>query len=192
MNRQTGATSPKLILSLLGLMFLVPLTLAWLMYTGAINFSPGGGVNRGELVDPPIAADVPEQFLAQGLAEHWVLAHTLPGICADACQDRLHGLRQIHKALGRDAVRVRLLLLANSELMVSDLPEMEKPDSGFTVLDSNTGKLSQQFESLGDRHGIFIIDPLGNIMMRYASETNSNDILIDMERLLQYQKTDPQ
>ena len=192
MNMQTGAISPKFTLSLLGLMFLIPLTLAWLMHNGVIDFTPGSGVNKGTLIDPPVAAQVPEDFARLGLDEHWVLAHFPGEYCDGACEERLYGLNQMLRALGRDAVRVRILLLSEPGETASELPLPEGSESVFTSINTDTIKLSQQFNSLGDTRGIFIIDPLGNIMMRYAPETTPDDMLSDMERLLQYQKTDPQ
>lgn len=191
-NRQTGAISPKLTLALLGIMFLVPLTVAWLMYSGVIDYRPGTSVNRGILVDPPVRAEVPESFAESGLAEHWVLTYIIPPDCNDACREQLHGLGQIHRALGRDAVRVRIMLVDNGSPEGEFRERIEAPGQGFHVISENSGALIRQLDSLGDRNGTFIIDPLGNIMMRYAGETDPNDILFDMERLLQYQKTDPQ
>jgi cytochrome oxidase Cu insertion factor (SCO1/SenC/PrrC family) len=192
MNKQAGALSPKLILILLSLMFLIPLTLAWLMYSGVIDYRPVSHVNKGMLIEPPVKADLPEKFRHPGLYQHWVLVYPLPSSCSDPCRQILFGLRQFHRALGRDGNRVALVLLAETRPDEQFLEEIEKLDPGFNVISDNTGKLSLQLKQLADGSGIFIIDPLGNIMMNYPPEPDPNDILADMERLLQYAKTDPQ
>lgn len=184
--------SPKLMLVILSLMFLIPLTIAWLMHSGLIDYSPVSGVNHGQLIDPPVAAELPPEYKEQGLDKLWVLAHFPSAYCEETCRERLYGLRQLHRALGRDAIRVRVVLFG--ELPDFDLTtsEFDLSEQDFTHIGTNAGKLSQQFTALGDKDGIFIIDPLSNIMMRYAPEMDPNDILVDMERLLKYQKTDPQ
>ena len=176
----------------LGLMFLVPLTAAWLMHSGVIDYKPGSGVNRGELVDPPVAAEVPEEYAEEGLDRIWVLGHFPPASCDVTCQERLYGLRQLHRALGRDSIRVRVVLFGEDLDRGSVTSHADLSEQDFSFIGPNTGKLALQFESLGDRDSIFIIDPLGNIMMRYSADTDPNEILPDMERLLKYQKTDSQ
>lgn len=192
MNRQAGALSPKSTMILLGVLFLIPLTLAWLMYSGAIDYRPVSRVNKGMLIEPPVEAQLPEQFELPELYQHWVLVYPLPSNCGDRCREILVGLRQLHRALGRDGGRVGLVLLAGARPDEEFLEEIEKLDPVFNVISENTGKLSQQLNELAGGAGVFIIDPLGNIMMHYPPEPDPNDILADMERLLQYAKTDPQ
>lgn len=190
MFKQSGAMSPRLTLIILGLMFFIPLSIAWMMYTGVIEFKPGTGVNKGRLIDPPVAAQLPDAFADLDLNERWVLVHPLPEYCDDSCQEFLVGLRQFHRALGRDSSRVALVLLAEDSQQASLADEAQKIYPEFIVIGENTGMLSQQFEELAGGAGVFVIDPLENIMMHYAPMTDANEILADMERLLRYAKTD--
>ncbi len=187
---QAGAMSPRLTLVVLGLMFFVPLTIAWLMYSGAIDYKPSSGVNHGELVEPPVPARLPEAYSSLGLIEHWSVVYPLPPECDDPCHELIIGLRQFHRALGRDAGRVRLVLLEGSMAAGSLAEEATKIYPEFNVISENTGMLLQQFSELADDGGIFVIDPLGNIMMNYPPRPDPNEILEDMERLLRYAKTD--
>ena len=189
MVNQKGAISPRAILVVLGLIFFVPLSIAWMMYAGIIDFRPGAGVNKGNLIQPPVAAQLPGTFAKLDLNERWILVHPLPRVCSESCLEVLVGLRQFHRALGRDSGRVGLVLLAGQENN-SVAEEAEKIYPEFNVISENTGMLSQQFEELADGDGVFIIDPLGNIMMHYPPDPDPNEILVDMERLLQYAKTD--
>ena len=46
--------SPRILLVIIAAMFLLPLLLAWFMYTGTIDYKPASTRNFGELVEPPL------------------------------------------------------------------------------------------------------------------------------------------
>lgn len=182
----------KAALVLLGLIFLVPLALAWLMYTGVIDFHPRETSNLGILVDPPVEARLPDGFGQDDLERHWVLVYPLPTECAQSCREDLAGIRQVRRALGRDAERLRIVAL--SGLVAADQHEetIEDIDPDALVVPDSSGMLSGQLKRIGDGTGAYLIDPLGNIMMHYPRGTNPDDIRRDLEHLLRYAKTDPQ
>jgi len=45
--------SPRLSLIIITALFVLPLLLAWFMYTGTIEYRPGSTRNLGQLVEPP-------------------------------------------------------------------------------------------------------------------------------------------
>jgi hypothetical protein len=49
--------SPRLALVVIAALFILPLLLAWLMYSGVIEFTPGTTRNHGQLVQPPVPLD---------------------------------------------------------------------------------------------------------------------------------------
>ena len=117
--------SPRLALLIIAAMFILPLAVAWMMYSGAIEYQPGTTRNLGQLVQPPVpiawendieilssdamrpgaGSDVP------GLNGHWVILHTVEDPCQAGCVDSVTALRQIHRASGRNQNRIRLALL---------------------------------------------------------------------------------
>ena len=188
MNTLTAKTT---LLVLAGL-FIVPLALALLMYSGVIDYLPKASTNRGTLIQPPVKADLPGEFDRLELIEHWMLVYPLPLVCGDRCYEDLIGLHQVQRALGRDANRLRTVLLTEKAPGDKFVTEVEAIDATLVVITDETGKLARQFEKLAGWRGVYMIDPLGHIMMHYTPGSDPNDIRLDVERLLRYTKTDPQ
>ncbi len=187
-----SAASAKGTLVGLTLLFLFPLVMAWLMYSGIIDYAPREMKNHGTLINPPVEARLSGLFEQGGLKGSWILVHALPAECGEPCRTDVVGLRQAHRALGRDGDRVRTVHLAPPRLDPDRLEEMTAIDpDAFTARDSS-GMLSAQLEDIEGASGTYLIDPLGNIMMHYDAGSDPNGIRLDLKRLLKYAKTDPQ
>lgn len=186
-----SSASAKATLLGLGILFLLPLVIAWLMYSGVIDYRPGETRNRGELVEPPVEAALSGEFDRQGLRGHWMLVYPVSLDCLDRCREELVGLRQVQRALGRDSERVRAALLATEDSQADILRLAREIDPGFVVLAGSADALRAQLSEIGGGRGTYVVDPLGNIMMHYHPGTDPDDIRHDLERLLKYGKTDP-
>jgi len=206
--------SPRLSLLIIAAMFLFPLLLAWLMYSGALDFKPTSTRNLGTLVDPPLPIDwavtvmqTGEARLEGGLeqgtgvfSEHWVILHPVPADCDNSCLKKVAGLRQVHRASGRQQMRIRLALLldesspavqAQSLLAIYPQFHLIKDPSG--LLWEALGGIQQNLSGqAGPAKGVYLIDPLGNIMMYYSAGSDPNDIKQDLKRLLTWSKLDKQ
>jgi cytochrome oxidase Cu insertion factor (SCO1/SenC/PrrC family) len=167
-------------LMLVGLfaMVLVPLLAAFLLYESSRSSAPWGTTNRGTLMKPIVSvADL--GLTANGSAAslnasgNWWLVTVADGTCADDCQHALHQLRQLHVLLGRDASRVKRALVE----LGATLPE---------------ASLLQAYPELGGYvgpvralpAGIYIIDPLGNVVLRYSYADAGKPVLEDLRQLL--------
>lgn len=187
----SAASSRAALLSLVSL-FVLPLVIAWLMYTGVIDYRPEETRNRGELVQPPVPAALPEDLDRRGLSGHWMLVYPLSLECSERCREALIGLRQVQRALGRDGNRVRTVVLANQDAPAAELQSIAEIHPGVAVVTDHTAALLAQLHEIGEGRGTFVVDPLGNIMMHYRSGADPNHVKQDLERLLRYGKTDPQ
>lgn len=206
--------SPRLTLLIIAAMFLLPLTLAWLMYSGSVQFEPGEGKNLGELVEPPVPIDWHEVRLVENgqgenssltdagdiLNEHWVVLFPISGECENSCRSTVSSLRQIHLAAGRHRSRMRVALLlgeSNSGETESLLRAVYEP---FTLIRAPSGELWNSLAEIAPEpsgpsssgYGTYLIDPLGNIMMRYAADADPNHIKQDLKRLFTWSKLDEQ
>jgi len=193
--------SPRVALVVIASIFILPLILAWLMFTGVIDYRPDSTRNRGSLVQPPVpvswvgvfetgaAADPAETF-----GEHWLILHAVPEPCDAACLDAITGLRQVHLASGRDRHRVRLALLHRGEnparlrQLYDEFHLLEDPAGGlWRTLTSVAGQARPAQAAPG---ATYLVDPLGNIMMFYAPGFDPNDLKTDLNRLLTWSKQD--
>jgi len=193
----SARTKNRAYLLLLIALFVIPLTAAWLL-TG--RWQPGATVNHGELLEPvrPITALWLQQTNGQELDAHylqgrWTLAY-LTKDCAQRCRDALYAMRQVRLALGKDLERAQTLLMITepSTEMLRGWLQREHSATTVGLVDSATRDVFlQAFPSaaaLGE--WIYLIDPLGNLLMRYSakqtSPIESKGILEDLKRLFKY------
>ena len=164
---------------LVALLFVLPLLLAVSLFVA--DWRPGGSVNRGQLIIPPMdAAGVELEALTGGgmhrFADRWTLLHTVEGTCDTSCLRRLYDTRQVRLAVGRDIDRVQRYLLVTDAHALADVDQAQHPD--LVVLRAPSEDV------LSAEVGVRIVDPLGNIMMRYDPAQPADDMLKDLKRLL--------
>jgi hypothetical protein len=98
----------------------------------------------------------------------------------------VHG-RQSRLALNNEMTRVQRVFLATGNCCASDYLMAEHP--GLIVLDASSpdaAKLLAQFPE-ARAQSLFIVDPLGNLMMRHdagAASQTSKGLLTDLKKLL--------
>ncbi|RMF99088.1 MAG: cytochrome oxidase assembly protein [Gammaproteobacteria bacterium] len=176
----------RLQLLLVAAVFLGPLALAFAMYYGGL-WQPAGRVEHGRLILPPLP--LPEA-VARGEAGgpafvgHWTLLLVAPGECPPPCRDALHASRQTRRALGRDMDRVHRLWLVTGGTLDRAWLEREHPE--LITLDAATPAGSELLQMIGEvRPGeLLLIDPHGNLMMRFAPGLGMRDLHSDLKRLL--------
>lgn len=156
---------------------------------------PDGRRNFGELIDPqrplPILAtqaldgQVSELTALKG---QWLLLSVAGGACDMHCEKNLYFQRQLREALGKERDRVDRVWLVNDDAAI---PEALRPAlASSTVLRVAPAALAQWLEPApGQRlqDHLYLVDPLGNWMMRFPSDLEPADAAKakrDLERLL--------
>lgn len=187
----------RVFLILLIALFIAPLLGAWLLVG---HWRPGSTSNHGELLNParPIAHLRVQQPNGDPLDERylqdrWTLIYINPvSGCDSHCQDSLYKIRQLRLALGKDRGRVQRLF------MMADMPttnllgwlSKEHGDMPVGIADAPTLQfLNRAFsESALSEDWFYLVDPLGNLVMRYRTQSNPRDILDDLEHLLKFSR----
>lgn len=164
------------------LMFFAPLGVAFLLYYGNA-WRPGGRVNHGELIQPPRPlpdAGLPAPY---SLQHKWTLLYVQLGSCDELCLKRLYDTRQVRTALDRDMDRVQRILIA--EPGCCDMQALRKVHPDLISV-SRGAALEPLLDLLPspDSHRVYLVDPLGNLMMFYAAGSEAKGMLEDMKRLL--------
>jgi hypothetical protein len=180
-------------LALLAALFLLPLALAFLTYYGT-GWRPLGSVNHGQLISP--ARPLPETQLPQVLPggatapgrlfhERWSLVYIGAGSCTQACREALYVMRQTRLSLNNDMTRVTRVFLATADCCARAFLEHEH--AGVVVVDA-AGPAAQgllaQFPPADREHTLYVVDPLGNLMMSYDARANPRGLLEDLKKLL--------
>lgn len=187
-------------LAALAALFFLPLVASSWLYYGT-GWRPAGRVNRGELIQPPrplprvelpriaLGGDTagtpasPHPTLFRGT---WTLVYIGDGSCDPSCREALYVMRQTLLALGPDVTRLARVFLVTGNCCAKDYLAHEQ--AGMTVLDATgtaSAPLLNRFPPGNRAHSLFIVDPLGNLMMRYDVHRDPRGLLVDLKRLLE-------
>jgi hypothetical protein len=171
--------------ALLAALFLIPLVAAFWMYYGAL-WRPAQRTNHGELILPARTLPRASAAYPSGTFTHeWSLVYVGAAACDDSCSNALYVMRQTHLGLDNDMQRVQRVFVAIGTLPVPDSIKEEHP--GLMVIDASGRdgeKLVRQFPEPNRTHAIFIVDPLGNLMLQFDTRTNPKGLRDDLTRLL--------
>lgn len=199
MNASAGNLRARNLRMLAGLaaLFFVPLLASFWLYYGT-SWRPAGHVNHGELISP--ARPLPDVTLAspgkpdlKGLSASssalfqgkWTLVYVGDGRCDSSCRQSLYVMRQTQLALGTEMTRVTRVLLASDHCCASEY--LAREQAGVAVFDaggSQGARLLSEFPLTDRPNSLFVVDPLGNLMMRYDVRHSPGGLLIDLKKLL--------
>jgi hypothetical protein len=174
-------------LRLLALLFLAPLLLAFWLYYG-LGWRPAGSTNHGELISPPVelVALAPPGSAAAGVfPDRWSLVYVGDGRCDDACRGALLQMQQVYLSLGRLATRVQQVFLVNGNCC--DRPYLEHEHSLLRLIDASAPAEAPLLDAFGHtaiESSVFVVDPLGNLMLRYDTHAGPRGLRQDLQRLL--------
>jgi len=151
-----------------------------------------GAVNYGILIQPAFPVQVHD--LKQGdkpaarentLAKKWTMLYIQPSDCDKACLARLQLIKRVRLLMNEQMRRVRTVLVANkavSELVSAN----ENPDLVLTHVDMALSAFLKQYPKL-DKTPVYLLDPLGNLMMYYPQENpDIKKMIKDLLKLLKY------
>jgi cytochrome oxidase Cu insertion factor (SCO1/SenC/PrrC family) len=184
---------------LLGLaaLFFVPLAVAFWMYYGPSGWRPAGDTSKGDLVEParPLATiALPTadggQTSAEFLRGKWSMVYVGDGLCDERCRKALYLTRQSRIALNKDMDRVQRVFLVTGRCCDRGFLAQEHPDLVVArVDDAASAALLEPFPTYGgvplaDAGRIYLVDPLGNLMMSYAPGAPDKALLTDVKKLL--------
>lgn len=186
------------VLILLVIVFVGPLLFAWVTLKRAEQ-SSFKTTNHGMLINPPISISSIEfvdltdnsKLSIDSLKGKWQLIYLGPNRCNEQCHNSLYNLKQIHTALNKQAVRVNKLFITVPDCKINECdkyisehyPEFDR----LQIDEQNFAKLFGKVSNSNDRAmlgEIYIIDPMGNLMMQYSADTQAKGILSDLKRLL--------
>ncbi len=163
--------TPRMKLVLLASLFALPIVASVVAY---VFFPPAPTGNYGELLLPP--APAPTQLIA--MRERWILVAWDRAPCEGECLPKITAMRQVRLALGRNASRVdRVLMLGRSD----GRPPLPGGFDGMLVI--GAGGVPHG-GVIGDAAHIYLVDPNGNVMMRWPAQPEMKRMLKDLERLL--------
>lgn len=169
-----------------------PLIASYVTYYGGFAEHLGRD-NYGEILDPrqhpmpQLAASTPDGKPA-GLDAYkgkWLMVRSGPADCNDACRKQLFAMRQIRLMQGKEMDRVERVWLVTDQAPL-DIALMKEYD-GMRILRVDAQALGKWLPagqgSLPADH-IYMVDPLGNLMMRFPKDPDPMKVKKDIGKLL--------
>jgi len=202
-SRQRGFLSSRQAIVLLALIFVAPAFVAWVMHhSGTEGWRPGGTTNRGVLVHPARPLELPADMrvgdrpVMEYLQGMWTLVYIGDVDCDAVCNGNLYKMRQVRLAQNENMKRVQRLYLATGETLPETLTmllEKDYPDMDVARVSGKQAAVLAPFFRIDDvpmqgSERVYIIDPLGNLMMYYPPDADARGMLKDLERLLKYSR----
>lgn len=202
----------KLKLAFLLLITIVPITLASFAFRSAMNSGGFGTVNHGELISPPMDITALDMRNAEGELifrtfeeevegvdsddyepRPWLMVYATTGDCDESCRDRVYMLQQLHIALGKDIQRVRryYLYAGPDDIDQPTRQYFRQNHESMGLAFGDAGVIRASLEAAGidprlDESMVFLVDPVGNVMMYYLDSHSPEEIKDDLENLLDY------
>ncbi len=177
-NEKNGAPEgwrrARVRLALLAAFFALPVAASWLIWW--LDLAPGTSGNYGTLLAPRPAA-LPA---AGELKGKWVLVQFDGGACDAGCERKLYFMRQVRRAQGREMPRVARLWLVTDA--AAPRAELLAAIEGTVVAPAPVGTGFPAERSVTDH--IYLVDPLGNLMMRFPRDPDPTRVIKDLQRLL--------
>ncbi|HPE60492.1 MAG TPA: hypothetical protein PLB10_09145 [Thiolinea sp.] len=178
-------------------MFFIPLgiSMAW-YYSLPADYKPGSSTNNGTLISPVYTLQDFSQpqlkgpaFAARDMERIWTIVHLLDGACDEACSKRLYDTRQLRIALAEDMDRVQRVLVAATPQVAEQNARMWESHPDLHVLIGSSGGLGEQVRATATRNhyppgSIYLVDPLGNLMMQFGPAIPAKQVMKDIEKLL--------
>ena len=178
--------------------FAVPLILATI-YLQVVRMSGGqvGDTSRGQLIKPAVPltefslqTPADEEFNLESLYGIWTLLYMPEGECLDACKISLYNMRQVRLALNQRMDRVQRVVLTDSPDQLDDALLAEH--LGLIVASGSAEEqalLRNQVRAAESEMepatgAIYMLDPFGNVMLRFSADLPPESMLKDIKHLL--------
>jgi cytochrome oxidase Cu insertion factor (SCO1/SenC/PrrC family) len=162
-------------------------------YAAYYFWQPGAQVNYGELIEPKPLPDAPltlldgRAFRLSELKGQWVLLAAGASACDERCRERLVYMRQVRLAQGRESGRIERVWVVTDD-GTPDAALLAQHDGLRVARDRQGATMGALPASSSSQNHIYVIDPLGNLMMRFPADADPRRMLKDVSRLLRHSK----
>jgi cytochrome oxidase Cu insertion factor (SCO1/SenC/PrrC family) len=180
-------------LLLLAVVCATPIAISYFMYY--VVKPAGGSTNYGTLIEPQ--RPIPDSLVVTGedgkplklasLRGRWLMISVDSSACDKACATKLYFMRQIRATQGPERERVVEVWLRTDAAPVADVIQHAYPRTDMLIADPAQVAAWLPADT-GTRitDHIFLVDPNGNLMMRFPKDANPSKIKNDLTKLLKW------
>lgn len=178
------------------LLVLVALFFGSLLLAGGLRLSgwrPTGLRNHGELLQPPVDLRAQTPRLRDGrdyrwnpVARTWRIALAPPPACGRECGQALRDVTLVLQLLGRHAARVEVLWLCADTRCALPADAPRPPNLQLLQADAALRQHLPRVDARAPDVGLplYVIDPNGFAILRYAAGSDPGDLRSDLAKLL--------
>ncbi|MES2105236.1 MAG: cytochrome C oxidase subunit I [Pseudomonadota bacterium] len=190
MEKSVNKSSGRWKLFLIIAVCAAPLVFSYLAY---YVIKPEGRTNYGAILDPRqypmpklgstlLGGEAKELDAYKG---KWIMLQVDSGDCADACKKKLYDMRQLRLIQGKEMDRIERVWMITDDKPIDTV--LIREYDGTRMLQARPELLkawlpAEPGTSISDH--IYMIDPLGNLMMRFPKDADPNKIKKDIIKLL--------
>ena len=167
-------------------LLLAPVVISYTLYFS--DYRPGT-VNYGELIEMEGFEGIGKNqldntiFRPRNFHGRWTMISVDSGICNEVCEQKLYKMRQVRLVQNKEMKRVDRLWLIDDDVVPN--VELTKEYEGTLFVKTNDSALLDAIPPKeSQRKHIYMVDPLGNLIMRYPEELNPTKMGKDIKRLL--------
>lgn len=178
------------VLVILAAVCVLPLLASYAMY---FLWRPDSTVNYGQLLSPQV---LPSESLTTmdgrpfdfaQVKGRWTMVLADGGACDAKCEQLLYFIRQVRKAQGENQDRIERVWLVSDA--VAPKPELLDAIAGMHVVRAaGTATLGAFAADPQHPRAIHLVDPLGQLMMRYPDDPEPKKMIKDFQRLMKYSR----
>jgi cytochrome oxidase Cu insertion factor (SCO1/SenC/PrrC family) len=182
-------------------LFAAPVVLAWGIFYLFPGLMEGETVNHGTLVSPVRALPAFKTVTGEGkaidetfLRGKWTFIYLAQGVCDEPCVQQLYNIRQARLTQGKNIDRLqRLMFWKTDGVDAAQQVQLQEHFPGQDLVRlteveaaalAAVFRLDEQDPFTARR--VYLVDPLGNLMMYYDMDDDPRGIVKDLQRLLKY------
>jgi cytochrome oxidase Cu insertion factor (SCO1/SenC/PrrC family) len=188
-NKKNGMWKLYLVLAVCA----APILFSYLTY---YVIKPTSRSNYGTLLDPRLHPMPKLNSVLQGGDKQeldaykgkWIMLQVSSSECGTACQNTLLTMRQLRLMQGKEMDRIeRVVLITDQDPMTTNLLR-EYDGTHFLRVNAHGEQTLAKWLPVEEgghvQDRIYLIDPLGNLMMRYPVDADPNKVKKDLSKLL--------
>ena len=155
---------------------------------------PTGRTNYGDFITSDVRSlptDIASTTLdgqpmpLKNLEGKWIMLHVDNGACNELCKSKLYDMRQLRLTQGRERDRIERVWLITDDAPI-DTVLMREYD-GTRMLRANAAAVAKWLPTAtgtASTDHLYMIDPVGRLMMRFPKDANASKIKKDIGKLL--------
>ncbi len=177
--------------------FFIPLAIAFTWYKLLPEgYQPASMTNSGQLLDPVFSLTEfsyqtidGDSFSSKEVEKVWTLLHFIEGECNAACSESLYNTRQMRISFGKDIERIDRVAVVSGAVKGESNLKMWASHPDLRILLATDKGMGEQIERQVEgfsrsSNAVYLLDPLGNVVMRFSASLEVKLMKKDIKKLL--------